>query len=310
MSNLRRLAAADLNLLVALAALLEEQSVTRAAARVGITQPAMSRALSRLRSALEDPLLVRAGRSMRPTPRGRELAEALPPVLQQLAGILTPAKTFDRHASHRFRLAMTDYAALLVLPGLQRRLARTAPRVELEVVPMQQWDGPASELASGELDGAVGFGHDVPDALDHDVLLEDTFVCAVRRGHPRVRKRLTVRQYTETPHVLVSSRGRVTGAVDVALARHGLRRHVAMVVPHFLVAPRVLLGSDYVATLARRIIQLSPSGLRCFKPPVEIPGFSVVLAQHPLQKASVPHAWLRGMIASSVRMSLDGPSGR
>ena len=106
---------------------------------------------------------------------------------------------------------MTDYASLLVLPALLRHLAKVAPRVELEVMPMQEWTGLADRLVAGELDGAVGFGHDVPEALAHDVLFEDSFVCVVRSGHPRIRKRLTLQQYTSTPHLLVSSRGRVTG---------------------------------------------------------------------------------------------------
>ena len=295
--QLRSLAATDLNLLVALQALLETGSVTTAAGRVGVTQPAMSRSLARLRQLFGDPLLVRSGRSMAPTPFARALAPELAETMGRLVALLEPGESFDPEAERTVRVAMVDYAGAVLLPSLVEHLAEVAPRLILEVLPLTDWRTSAADLATGRLDAAVGFGHDVADLLECETLVEDRFVCIVRRGHPRVRKRLSLRAFVDLPHVLVSTRGRVRGAVDVALAQRGLERSVAVTVPHFLVAPQVVRKGDCIATMAERIVALAPQGLRRLEPPLPISGFSVVLAWHPTQRESRVQVWLREQIS-------------
>lgn len=298
--DLGSLAATDLNLLVALHALLDAGGVTAAARRVGVTQPAMSRSLARLRELFGDPLLVRSGRGMVRTPLAIELGPPLAQLLERVATLLEPDGPFDPRAPRRFRVAMVDYAGAVVLPNLARSLAADAPGVALDVRPLAEWDAVASALARGTLDAAIGFEHDVPASLERRELLRDRFVCVVRRGHPRVGKRLTLRRYVELPHVLVSSRGPVTGVADVALARRGLARTIAVTVPHFMVAPQVVRRGNAIATLAERIATLAPAGLRLFEPPLEIPGFTLMLAWHGAQGASVARTWLRERIAATV----------
>jgi len=294
--RLRQLAAIDLNLLVALHALLETGSVTVAAGRVGITQPAMSRSLARLRALFDDPLLVRSGRGMAPTPLARALAPSLAAAIETIAAVLEPGEDFDPAVARTLRVAMVDYAGAVLLPRLLAGLADEAPRLRLEVLPLTAWAPIPAELAAGRLDAALGFAHDLPEALEREVLLDDRFVCIARRGHPRIKKRLTLGQFVDLPHVLVSTRGRVTGAVDVALARRGLARHVAATVPHFLVAPQVVRHGDFIATMAARIVDLAPAGLRRFEPPLDIDGFALALAWHPSQRDSKVHRWLRERI--------------
>lgn len=296
MLALRSLAAVDLNALVHLQALLEEGSVTRAAGRVGITQPAMSRSLARLRVEFDDPLLVREGRGMALSPYARELAPALGAALASLAGILVPRVPFDGSEAVTLRVAMNDYAGLVLLPRLLARLAKLAPAVSLDIRPFPSWAEVGAELARGVLDAAVGFDYELPEALTHSELFRDEFVVIARRRHPRLREGLDARAYVELAHVLVSTRGRVVGSVDLALAQRGLERRVAVTVPHFLVAPEAVRSSDHIATVARRIIELAPRGLAQYEPPLPVAGFGVVLAWHPSQEATRVHGWLRAQV--------------
>ncbi len=297
---LRTLAATDLNLLVSLAALLEERHVSRAAKRVGISQPAMSRCLSRLRVVFDDGLLQRHGRGMALTARGQELALALPGLLQRIGALYRQNTPFDVEQVRIFRIAMTDYASVVLLPPLQRMLAQAAPHAALHVLPMVGWADVEPRLAQGQLDAAIGFGHNLPPRLSSAVLFQDRFVCVTRRRHPRIRKRLTLRQYTTIAHLLVSQRGRVTGAVDVALAQHGLTREVGLVVPHFLVAPALVGQSDYVATLASRVVDHCGQHLQRHPPPVQVSPFQVVVAMHPLQRNSAASSWLWSLLLQAA----------
>lgn len=312
MENLRELAAIDLNLLVALQALLDEHNVSRAARRIGVSQPAMSRTLARLRDALGDPLLVRQGRSMVPTTRARALAPRLAAALRELRAVVGGPQPFDPEASHRFRIALSDYAGAVLLPRLLAAITERAPQITVETVVLGHWSQVASALATGPIDCALGFGHGVPHGLQSVELFRDDFVCLIRADHPGVRRRLTLRQYTELPHVLVSSRGRVTGVVDIALAERGLERRIAATVPHFLVAPHVVRTTNCIATVARRTAALAPPDLRRLPPPLPVRPFAVVLAWHPTRAGDPAHRWLRELIiaCSAHTPSEGGPTQR
>lgn len=294
--DLRELAAADLNLLVTLAALMETKSVTAAARRMGVTQPAMSRSLGRLRDLFGDSLLVRGRGAMVATPRGARLALALPQVLEGVSALLSLDRVFDVTATRRFAIAMTDYAALTILPRLLERVQARAPQVSIDVIPLRDWASTTDALERGALDAAVGFEHAAPKQLALTVVGRDSFMCAVRADHPHIRRRLTLSRYAETGHVLVSTRGRVSGVVDGALERRGLTRRVAVVVPQLMAVPPTLMHGDLVATVPARLRSLSNARLRWFGPPLALPDFAVVLAQHQDHRRSPAHVWLRAQI--------------
>jgi DNA-binding transcriptional LysR family regulator len=292
------LAGVDLNLLVALDALLEAENVTRAARRIGLSQSALSSALGRLRHLFGDPILVRAKGGMAPTPLARRMREPVRRALDEVAGMLRPAGPFDPRTPHRFRIAVTDYVGLVLLPAIAARILRAGPAIDLEVRTLDDWNLPADELDRGALDLAVSFFRDVPPRLRAEHLFDESFVCAVRRGHPAVGRRLGLRQYTALPHLLVSPRAGVTGTVDAALAARGLSRRVAVTVPHFAVAPAVLGRTDCVATLAERVARVGArmASLRLLAPPLPLPTFAVQMVWHPQTAADPAATWLREQI--------------
>src|SRR5262245_28893408 len=273
----------DVNLLVAFDALVHERSVTRGATRVGLSQPAMSNALSRLRALFCDPLLVRVGREMSPTRHALDLAGPIHRALVDLQHAVDSTTTFDPARSARtIRLALTDYVATVLLPTLIRCLTRTAPSIDIETQPL---DGtlPAEELRSGRLDLAFGnFPQPVSSPLRQQPLFREGFVCLVRRGHPMVRTRLTLRRFVALQHVLVSPRGERSGVVDRLLGARGLERRVAFTTSHFMVAPTVVSQTNLITTVPRRAAEVLGRRLRLrlFEPPLRIPPFEISMVWH------------------------------
>lgn len=296
----------DLNLLRAFAALLAERHVTRAAAKVGLTQPAMSHALARLREAIGDPLFVRAPNGMQPTPRAEALAAPLERALAEIDRLVAPPAVFDPKTSRRrFQVAASDYVELVLFPRLLGAIWAKAPHVDVRVVNLGA-SAPV-DLAEGRLDLAIGplagFGSPPPRGLKAQKILDDEFVCVVRADHPYAKKkRLDLDDYVALPHALVAPRGERGSYVDTALAKIGRRRRVAIELPHFLVAPHVVAETDVVLTLARRVADaLAPTlGLRRIAPPVEVPGFSMSMVWHERHHAEPAPAWLRSMIADTA----------
>ncbi len=297
----------DLNLLVALRALLVERHVTRAAARVGLSQPAMSHALSRLRDLLGDPLLVRTPSGMRPTPRAEAMTAPLERALEDIGRLIASPAAFDpRLSTRKFRIASNDYMELVLFPRLLPRLWAEAPDIDVRLVNL---DGGADrDLAEGRLDLAIGVvGQlaevETPRGLRSKELLSDGFVCVVREEHPVVKKRLSLDDFVSLPHALVAPRGEGGSVVDSALARIGKKRRVAVEIPHFLVAPHVVREADLLLTLASRIaVTLAPLlGLRQLAPPLELPRFTMTMVWHERQHVDPAHVWLRDLIASVAK---------
>jgi DNA-binding transcriptional LysR family regulator len=299
-----RLATTDLNLLVAFDALVAEGNVTRAAERVGLTQPAMSHALARLRKVVGDPLFLRTPQGMTPTPRAVELVEPVRRALAEIDRALHQQNRFDPGAAKRsFTLATVDFGSLVVVPPLLARLRRDAPGVDL-VVRQLRTEAIEKQLAEGEVDVAIGVLYDENEAWRMSRrLFDDRFVCVLREGHPALAGPLTLDAFCALDHALIAPRGRRGGFVDTALARLGRRRRVALCIPHFLAAPIVVAQSDLILTLPERIAKSFAAilPLRIVDPPLEVEGFSTSAFWHELAARDPAHAWLRQTIVDVCR---------
>jgi DNA-binding transcriptional LysR family regulator len=301
---MKALASIDLNLLVALDALLGELSVTRAGQRIGLSQPAMSHALARLRDLLDDELLVRSPEGMRPTERAKELAPRVRSLLETIQRDLLTAGEFDPAADdRRFAVAASDYVGAVLLPELVGLLRERAPRVELRVRPLPP-EVPVQALADGDLDLVVGTFRDVPAQVCHDELFREGFACVLPAGAGR--RSLTAEELAAMDHVLVSSPSEGAGPVDAALAERGLTRRIAVYVPHFLTAPAVVARSaDLVVTLPERIARAAAGRLpvAIVAPPFELPRFPVSMIWHTRTSRHPAHRWLRALVAEAAGLS-------
>jgi len=287
----------DLNLLIALDTLLEERSVTRAARRVGLTQPAMSRALGRLRIAFRDELLIRAGRGLTATPRALGLRLPLRRALEQLGAVVAEVPTFDPATARRtFTISTVDYGVAVVLPPLVAHLAVAAPQVDLAV--RHQDESVDEDLAAGRIDLVISPRRPSPPGLVWTRLFFDEQVCLVRRGHPAVGRELSLEQFRALGHVFVTPTGQQTGVVDRSLHRRGLTRRVVLRVPTFLAAPLVVARTDLIATVAGRVARTFAGRfpIRAVPPPVELPRLEVCMAWHERMRHEPGHAWLRRTI--------------
>jgi DNA-binding transcriptional LysR family regulator len=288
----------NLNLLVAFDALYTEQSVTAAARRAGVTQPAMSNTLAQLRALFDDALFVRHRTGLTPTARAKQLAEPIRQGLKLLEGALSAPSFEPATSERRFVVAASDYVELVLLPSLLRRLAKEAPGVRLQLRPWGLHEAPP-ELARGELDLMVGFYDKLPPHHHEQLLFEDEYVCVVRRRHPTVKTKLSLAQYCALSHVLVSSRSDSPGSVDRALAMLGKKRTIGARVSHFMTVPVLVAQTDFVAALDRRVAQVfaAPLGLKLFAPPLKLPKGSVGQVWHDQQHTDPAQRWLRSLIS-------------
>lgn len=293
------LANVDLNLLVVLAVLLEERSVTAAAGRLARTQSAISHSLARLRELFGDPLFVRVGAGMQPTPRAMLLREPLLVLLRGVEGlVLAPAPFEPGTATQRVRIAASDYQQLVVLLPALARVRERAPGIDVEVA------GPRSDLAralaSGELDLGLTVGP-AAAGLAYEPLLDDRFVCVVG---PKLRmRRLDLAAYTSMPHALVAPLGRPGGTVDDALAQRGLARRVAIVLPDFLTALRLVADAELILTLPERLVDaVGGAGLRRLPPPLELPPLRLGLAWHERVAHDPGIGWIRAQIRAACQV--------
>lgn len=267
--NESRARTTDLNLLVTLAALLETHNVSRAAESLGLSQPAVSHALNRLRDTFDDQLLVRSGRVMVPTPRAVELLPEVRELLAEIERILVPAEDFDPAETKRtFVVATNGFAAQVLVPELLRELRERAPNAVLRVVQTGHRDL-RELLTDGEVDICLISGQidHLPESLMMRMLFDDPFVVLVRDGHP-LKGEVSLEDYAAAEHVLVSPRGDVHGAVDALLAQKGLRRRIALLLSDFMIVPQILTSTDYVITTPVTIARMFARefDLRTFTP--------------------------------------------
>ena len=283
----------DLNLLITLDVLLAEGSVARAAQRLRLSPSAMSRALARLRAATGDPLLVRAGRGLVPTPRALQLREQVSQLVQDAHAVLRPAHSLDLGEVVRtFTLRTSEEFVERFGPALLARIAQEAPGVRLRFV--HKSDKHSALLRDGGVDletGVVDVGAS-PEVLTQ-ALFRDRLVGVVRAGHPLSRGPLSAARFAQGQHVYVSRRGQDRGQIDDALEAQGLVRQVSIVVAGFNTAIALARGTDLIASVPERYISVPPRGLHCFELPVTLPPFTVAMLWHPRQDADLAHRWLR-----------------
>ena len=287
--------AMDTNLVVALDALLTERSVTRAALRLGVGQPAMSHSLARLRAYFKDPLLVPRGRELLLSPKARKLAEAATQAVRALNAVFENAQQLDRAAPRDFAVASADLFSVRFFPAIVTRLSEEAPGVELE---MRSLSGRASEqILSDEVDLAFGVFEDVPSTINQQHLFDDTFVCVVRANHPQVRKTLSLETYVALPHleVLPAPHARPGERIDRLLAAKGAQRHVSIRVPYFFLAAQLIAQGDYVLTMTRAFAEVlaRTAALKFVEPPLEIPSLRFSQIWRRDRDDEEPHRWLR-----------------
>jgi DNA-binding transcriptional LysR family regulator len=287
----------DLNLLRVFDAVLHERTVTAAAARLQLTQPAVSNALARLRSVFGDPLFVRTANAMEATPFARGVAEPIRQALALLETALAHGPGFDpASATRAFRFYMSDVGQVEFLPPLVERVQRVAPGVRLEAVAVDL-EEIADALGSGALDVAVGFLPALGAPIARRALFRDPYLCLMRADHPI--ERLTKKRFLEASHVLVTYRAGGHRVIEEALERAGVARRIALRVPHFTVVPMVLERTDLILTLPARVARLYErrGRFKVLPPPVAIPQAEVAVYWHERFAADPGNAWLREQVA-------------
>jgi DNA-binding transcriptional LysR family regulator len=289
------LAAVDLNLLVAFEALLAERNVTRAGQRIGLGQPAMSAALSRLRGVFNDPLLVRVpGASMRITPKAQALQGPVGEILARVRSVLDAEATFDpAEARAVFRIATSDHPATMVIPPLVQVVARAAPGIDLRLVSLDKRNA-FDRLDRGEVDLLIGSFRNVPKRIRSRRLYMDHYVCIAHQGHPALRD-LTPAAYAAASHVLMTLAADDRGIVDEALARLGLRRRVAVTVADFHLIPRIVERTGMLGHLPGRIAAdlVRGGAIEIRTPPLDLPPWNVDLFWSGTSDAEPVARWLR-----------------
>jgi len=303
--RLEHLYGIDLSLLVVLHVLLEERSVTRAARRLGRSQPATSRALQRLRELLDDPLFVRQGGTLQPTPRAQEVAAPLADALAMVDTAVLAPPSFDPATDHReLRILSADFAEGMWLPRPLAALARAAPRIDVVILANKRGWSVADALRT-EAHLAVGPVAGDAASIRAVHVGEETFAVLLRADHPAAGA-LDLDRYTALPHLLVAPGGTPGGVVDTALASLGRARRVAVRTRHFQTAPELLAHSDLIATLPRRFAEIAAArhGLRLLPPPLALPSFPIHIAWHERWQRDPGHRWIRERLARSLRDQL------
>ena len=294
--NLFHIRDLDLNLLLVFDCIYREGNLTAVGRHLGRTRSAVSHALDRLRAQLDDPLFVRTHRGMRPTPRACELAPAIRQALETIQTALKPPDAFAAESLTRtFRIAMSDYSEMIVLPALMEYLCQRAPEVRIEVrstAALQAQTG----LESGELELVIG-NQEVGAGVLQQVLFVDQFACAARCDHSAISPPLAMEQYLECRHVVFAPQGRGDRLLDEALRRRRIERKVALRVPHILAIPPILKSTPFIVTLPRRLGDaLDDADLQFLEPPLDLPPLPVMQYWHEAMHRDPAHRWLRGAI--------------
>ncbi|NOR69578.1 MAG: LysR family transcriptional regulator [Methylomarinum sp.] len=301
----------DLNLLVAFDALMTEKNVSKAAEKLFIGQSAMSHSLNRLRQTLDDPILVRTTKGMKPTARAEALIVPIRKALLEIEMTVTSKPEFiPKTAKHQFIIAATDYNELILLPSLLNKVHGLAPGVNIHVRQTSEYM-PEEELENGSINVVLGFdvSLETPSRINQQALFNDVFVSIVRKDHPTIGDTLSLEQYTQMDHILISPSGSEHGIVDHWLHQNNLNRKIALIVPHFLSAPLIIAQTDMVLTLpyrvAEKFVQMAP--LKLLHTPIALPSYQLSMTWHPLYEKDPADQWIRNLIATVGQQIADNP---
>lgn len=297
MNTVNTLRNVDLNLLVVLEALLTEQHVSRASVRLGMSQPAVSHALSRLRALLDDPLLIRKNGALALTSKARYLLPILETTLQHVRLLIGPAQ-FDAAIEFRqFRIAMSDYGTSVILPAMTRLIRTEAPGIDI-IVTHSDRQGMMRQVLEGETDLALGVFPNLAPEIDQSLLFEERFSCLASLDTLAENTSLNLDQYLNHPHILVTMEDGSPSEIDIALSKIGHARRIVTILPHWGLAARLVAGTDLVLTVARRTLEACElrSDVRMFEPPFDIPTFAFAQIWHSRRTKDPAHRWLRDLI--------------
>jgi len=291
----------DFNLLVALRALLEERNVTRAGGRIGLSQSAMSHALSRLRKVFNDPLLVRSGQDMLITSRAEALIEPLQNILVNIERLIQPP-TFDpKIAQGTIHIATSDYTTCVILPSVVKQIEQEAPHLNLVC---QHW---SSESFDSLKDGTLELGFAALSILQdqqfqYQELFTEDFVCIVRAAHPVIEQGLTLESFVAYSHALVSIPQTSKSYIDAALETLGMQRRVMLKVAHFFAAPLIVAQSNLILLTPRRVATLFAqfANLAMLESPIKMQDYSYGQIWHPRHQNDLQHLWLRKLIVDET----------
>ncbi|MGN6317348.1 LysR family transcriptional regulator [Trinickia sp.] len=295
----------DLNLLAAFDALMSERNVTRAATQVGVSQPAMSAALSRLRTLLGDPLFLRSADGLLPTPRAREVAGPISQALRQIEATLVKKPAFvPGEATLAINLGLSDYPAFVLLPALMEALGEQAPGIAINVHAFNDRDHAVDLLDAGVIDAAIGVPPTHPESrILTRPILRDEFVTIVASHHPAARRGMNMKTYLSLPHVLASPEGQRHGLVDQALAQQGKQRTLALTLPQMFALPAVVARTGMIATVMKRVALHSSAGrkLALFPPAMPLPEIVFHVIWHRRSEGNPAQQWLRALIESVAK---------
>jgi len=301
-----RLEDLDLNLILTLHWLLTEQSVTRAAARLDVSQPTVSHALGRLRTLLGDPLLIKSGRTMLPTKKAEALQPRVAEAIDRMRDVLLAEDSFDPTSqSGRFRIAVSDGIGLVVLKAWQNAVLPEAPTMQLDLI--QPALPHTQDLIAGKIDAVVLPEPKVlnlPPGIDIDEfvrkpLYNEHTVTAVRKGHPYA-KGMTLEQFIEADHILINPQGLATGVVDEKLAAIGRSRHIAYRCETFLLALEILQQTDYVLTGPITTLGFAAADVELVPSPLPLDGFGLFMGWHPNWTHDPQHRWVRDRLIAEI----------
>jgi len=295
LDDLRRF---DLNLLVSFEVLIAERSVTAAAKRMSLGQPAMSNALSRLREMFEDPLLTRTPSGMQPTARALDLVEPVSRILAEIREQVFSGKTFSPETDNRtFRIGVSDQTEAALMQDVLRRLQQDAPSVQVVARSVEMRLG-AELLMTGAIDVAIGFFPDLEREMETITLYHETFVCLFDPQACRLQAPLSLDDYAALPHILVSLRGDPFGHIDELLQAAGRNRTLVYTTPHFLAVPFLLHGFRAVSALPRRLAEncAEAAGLAICPVPLPSEGYDVRMVWHRRTNADPAQVWFRTLI--------------
>ncbi|MFM0157789.1 LysR family transcriptional regulator [Paraburkholderia sediminicola] len=293
----------DLNFLYVIQALADERSVSRAADRLGLTQPAVSHALGKLRTLFQDDLFVRAGSVMAPTPVGERLIEGVAHVLNVVQQEIWSAKSFDASTSTRtFSVCLSDMGVIVLLPRLLAALRERAPLASLKPIQVPSLEL-ASALQDGAVDLAIGYLGKLGENLRQQPLFRRSLVGIVRGGKTRKKVRMTLEQFMEKKHVVAGTLALTNQLLEKELRRHGARLKVGVDVPYLLAVPSLVATSDFVAAVPDELADLFArlANVDVFELPIELPDLTVQQFWHARYHNDAGHRWFRGLVNETLR---------